>query len=176
MYSQPKRTALIPLPTTTNTSTNQKRQRGGLLGSQPSSLHDNTIVQLGNHLENNFTELSIDDKSVVAFLNDPYNGDWWSHTIDRILHLPISDAIRYIYEACLRLFPLSVKCWKVYIEHEMRCAQYSYTRDLFDRCLRYVLHIDIYSLYIDYIKITQKGLGDEEVCSFFFLFGFLFLL
>lgn len=146
MYSQPKRLTLLPPPQSKRTK-----------GTTPASLDANSLVQLDGH------QLTLDDQSVISFLCDPYNPEFWSQTLERVSYVPINDSVRYIYEACLRLFPLSVKCWKAYLEHEIKYHQHSHTKDLFDRCLHHVLHVDIYTLYIDFIRNTQKG-QEDEVC------------
>jgi hypothetical protein len=131
-----------------------------------STFDANKLVSLvGNiHDGTNAPMLTPDDNSVIKFLKDPYNADFWDTTLTNLFTFQINDSIRQVYEACLRLFPLSVKCWKMYISHESKYSQFDNMKGLFERCLPYVLHLDIYTLYMDYIQTIHRMNGPIDVC------------
>ncbi|XP_019857540.1 PREDICTED: cleavage stimulation factor subunit 3 [Amphimedon queenslandica] len=65
---------------------------------------------------------------------------------------------RAFYEHLVTQFPTSARYWRMYIEQEMRHRCYEEVEKLFQRCLMDILHIDLWKLYITYIRETKSGL------------------
>ncbi|KAK3887799.1 hypothetical protein Pmani_024674 [Petrolisthes manimaculis] len=68
------------------------------------------------------------------------------------------DTARCIFERLVTTFPTTGKFWKMYIEQEMRSYNFEKVEKLFQRCLTKVLNIDLWRLYVTYVKETKSSL------------------
>lgn len=68
------------------------------------------------------------------------------------------DEARETYEEIISVFPSNGRFWKAYIEHEMRMRNYEKVEKLFQRCLIKVLSIDLWKVYLQYVKETKSSL------------------
>ncbi|KAF3229452.1 mRNA 3'-end-processing protein rna14 [Orbilia oligospora] len=59
---------------------------------------------------------------------------------------------RAVYERFLVLFPTAAEQWIAYIQMELDANNLSHAERLFQRCLPGVLNVDLWSLYLDYIR------------------------
>ncbi|CAG5134130.1 unnamed protein product [Candidula unifasciata] len=87
----------------------------------------------------------------------PYDTEAWSILIRDAQIKKIEDA-RVIYERLVDQFPNAGKYWKIYIEHELKLKNFERVEKLFQRCLIKVLNIDLWKLYLHYIKETKSTL------------------
>jgi len=91
------------------------------------------------------------EKRIAAF---PYDTEAWSILIRDAQIRKIEDA-RETYERLVEQFPNAGKYWKIYIEHELKVKNFERVEKLFQRCLIKVLNIDLWRLYLNYIKDTK---------------------
>ncbi|KAL5010433.1 hypothetical protein ScPMuIL_012738 [Solemya velum] len=87
----------------------------------------------------------------------PYDTEAWSVLI-RDCQLKKIDDARPIYEKLVQQFPNAGKYWKIYIEQELKFKNYEQVEKLFQRCLIRVLAIDLWKMYLAYIKETKAVL------------------
>uniref|UniRef100_A0A0B7AJR0 Suppressor of forked domain-containing protein n=2 Tax=Arion vulgaris TaxID=1028688 RepID=A0A0B7AJR0_9EUPU len=87
----------------------------------------------------------------------PYDTEAWSILIRDAQIRRIEDA-RVIYERLVEQFPNAGKYWKIYIEHELKLKNFERVEKLFQRCLIKVLNIELWKLYLNYVKETKSTL------------------
>ncbi|XP_032581084.1 protein suppressor of forked [Drosophila sechellia] len=91
----------------------------------------------------------------------PYDIESWSVMIREAQTRPIHE-VRSLYESLVNVFPTTARYWKLYIEMEMRCRYYERVEKLFQRCLVKILNIDLWKLYLTYVKETKSGLSTHK--------------
>nr|CAG4643764.1 EOG090X026K [Lepidurus arcticus] len=96
-----------------------------------------------------------------AVEENPYNLEAWSFLIRDAQQRRIED-VRNVYERLVTAFPTSGRYWKIYIEQEMKARNYDRVEKLFPRCLIKVLHIDLWKLYLTYIKEGKASLPNHK--------------
>ncbi|KAF2368245.1 Suppressor of forked [Trinorchestia longiramus] len=92
-----------------------------------------------------------------ATLTNNYDMEAWSLIIRDAQNRNIEET-RYIFERLVSIFPTTGKFWKMYIEQEMRAYNFEMVEKLFQRCLTKVLNIELWRLYITYVKETKSSL------------------
>ncbi|KAK7107878.1 cleavage stimulation factor subunit 3-like [Littorina saxatilis] len=95
------------------------------------------------------------EKRIKAY---PYDTEAWSVLIRDAQMRKIEDA-RALFERLVEQFPNAGKYWKLYIEQELKAKNYERVEKLFQRCLIKVLNIDLWKLYLNYIKETKGKLA-----------------
>lgn len=78
----------------------------------------------------------------------------WSVMLRDAQSKKIDDA-REILERIIVQFPMAGQYWKIYIQQEMKAKNYERVEKLFQRCLIKILNIDLWKLYLQYIKETK---------------------
>jgi len=86
-----------------------------------------------------------------------YDMEAWSLVMRDAQNRPVDEA-RPIFERLVGIFTTTGKFWKLYIEQEMRAYNFERVEKLFQRCLTKVLNIDLWRLYITYVKETKSSL------------------
>nr|CAD7569317.1 unnamed protein product [Timema californicum] len=66
------------------------------------------------------------------------------------------DDVRPLFEKLVTTFPSTGRYWKIYIEQEMKARHFEKVEKLFQRCLMKVLNIDLWKLYLAYVKETKS--------------------
>ncbi|KAJ8869656.1 hypothetical protein PR048_028649 [Dryococelus australis] len=66
------------------------------------------------------------------------------------------DDVRLMYEKLVTTFPSTGRYWKIYIEQEMKTRHFEKVEKLFQRCLMKVLNIELWKLYLTYVKETKS--------------------
>ncbi|WAR09068.1 CSTF3-like protein [Mya arenaria] len=87
----------------------------------------------------------------------PHDTEAWSVLI-RDAQLRTTEQARPVYERLVTQFSNSGRYWKIYIEHELKSKNYERVEKLFQRCLMKILNIDLWKLYLTYIKDTKSKL------------------
>jgi cleavage stimulation factor subunit 3 len=75
--------------------------------------------------------------------------------IDQLKIAEIENA-RRIYHRILKQFPTAGKQWASWIDLEMKLKNYEKVEKMFGECLSICLHVDLFRLYIDYIRKTKE--------------------
>ncbi|CAG9794407.1 unnamed protein product [Diatraea saccharalis] len=60
-----------------------------------------------------------------------------------------------MYEKLITAFPTTGRFWKIYIEQEMKARNFEKVEKLFQRCLMKILNIELWRLYLNYVKETK---------------------
>jgi cleavage stimulation factor subunit 3 len=70
--------------------------------------------------------------------------------------------VRSLYESLTSVFPTTARYWKIFVEQEMKARNYERVEKLFQRCLVKILNIDLWKLYLTYVKETKSGLSTHK--------------
>ena len=70
---------------------------------------------------------------------------------------------RAVYEKLVKYFPTMGKYWKLWAEHEMKFKNFDHVEKIFHQCLVQVLCIDLWRLYITYVKDTKASKPDFKL-------------
>lgn len=96
-------------------------------------------------------------KAYARIQSYPYDTEAWGLFLRDAQRKRIEEA-RQLYEKLVTQFPNCGKYWKLYIEHEMKARNYERVEKLFQRCLIKVLAIELWRLYLMYVKETKSSL------------------
>ncbi|CAH0549003.1 unnamed protein product [Brassicogethes aeneus] len=88
---------------------------------------------------------------------NPYDLEAWSILLRESQTKHISE-VRALYEHLIGIFPSASRYWRIYIEHEMKSRNFERVEKLFQRCLMKILNIDLWKLYLAYVKETKASL------------------
>ncbi|KAI6649345.1 Cleavage stimulation factor subunit 3 [Oopsacas minuta] len=91
--------------------------------------------------------------------SNPYDIDAWGILI-REAQGQHSSRARILFEKLVIQFPTCGRFWKTYIEHEMGHRNYDKVEKLFQRCLKRVLHIDLWKCYVNYVRDVKRELSN----------------
>lgn len=83
-----------------------------------------------------------------------YDVDSWSLLIREAQTRAINE-VRQMYENLIVAFPTTGRYWKIYIEQEMKARNFEKVEKLFQRCLMKILNIELWRLYLNYVKETK---------------------
>ncbi|XP_065209066.1 protein suppressor of forked isoform X2 [Planococcus citri] len=95
------------------------------------------------------------EKAEDAILENKWDMEAWGLLIREAQNRFIQD-VRSFFEKLISVFPTSGRYWKMYIEMEMRGRNFEKVEQLFQRCLMKVLYIDLWKLYVAYVKETKS--------------------
>ena len=88
----------------------------------------------------------------------PYDLKAWSLLIREAQNRPIIE-VRPVFEKLVTVFPSAGRYWKIYIEQEMKVRNYEMVEKLFQRCLMKIFNIELWKLYLSYVKETKATLA-----------------
>ncbi|XP_043289608.1 protein suppressor of forked isoform X2 [Venturia canescens] len=88
----------------------------------------------------------------------PYDLEAWSILIREAQNRPIPE-VRPMFEKLITAFPSAGRYWKIYIEQEMKMRNFEKVEKLFQRCLMKILNIELWKLYLSYVKETKASLA-----------------
>ncbi|XP_066255675.1 protein suppressor of forked [Euwallacea similis] len=88
---------------------------------------------------------------------NPYDLEAWSVLLRESQSKHISE-VRALYEHLITIFPSASRYWRIYIEHEIKSRNFERVEKLFQRCLMKILNIELWKLYLTYVKETKASL------------------
>lgn len=91
----------------------------------------------------------------------PYDIESWSVLLREAQSRNVNE-VRSLYESLTTVFPTTARYWKIYIEQEMKARNFEKVEKLFQRCLVKILNIDLWKLYLTYVKETKSGLSTHK--------------
>ncbi|XP_075156042.1 cleavage stimulation factor subunit su(f) [Haematobia irritans] len=91
----------------------------------------------------------------------PYDIESWSTLLREAQTRSVSE-VRSLYESLVNVFPTTARYWKIYIEQEMKGRNFERVEKLFQRSLVKILNIDLWKLYLTYVKETKAGLSTHK--------------
>ncbi|XP_005184856.1 protein suppressor of forked [Musca domestica] len=91
----------------------------------------------------------------------PYDIESWSTLLREAQLRPVNE-VRSLYESLVNVFPTTARYWKIYIEQEMKGRNFERVEKLFQRSLVKILNIDLWKLYLTYVKETKAGLSTHK--------------
>ncbi|KAF8561962.1 hypothetical protein P879_05812 [Paragonimus westermani] len=86
--------------------------------------------------------------------SNPWDIEAWSVLLRDAQSKKVEDA-REVFERIVTQFPFAGQYWKIYINQEMKAKNYERVERLFQRCLVKILNIELWKLYLQYIKETK---------------------
>ncbi|CAL8073455.1 unnamed protein product [Calicophoron daubneyi] len=93
-------------------------------------------------------------KAEERIKSNPWDIEAWSVLLRDAQSKKVEDA-REVFERIVSQFPFAGQYWKIYINQEMKAKNYERVEKLFQRCLVKILNIDLWKLYLQYIKETK---------------------
>jgi len=93
----------------------------------------------------------------LATEENPFELDAWNILLRELQTRKIDD-VRPLFEKLVKIFPSTGRFWKMYIEQEMKSRNFDKVEKLFQRCLIKVLNIDLWRLYLQYIRESKATL------------------
>ncbi|XP_055388076.1 protein suppressor of forked isoform X3 [Condylostylus longicornis] len=91
----------------------------------------------------------------------PYDIESWSVLLREAQNRHVNE-VRSLYESLVSVFPTTAKYWKMYIEQEIKARNFERVEKLFQRCLVKILNIELWKLYLTYVKETKAGLATHK--------------
>lgn len=106
--------------------------------------------------------------------DDPYDYQNWENLLREVGKGPASveqtATLREVYENILAIFPTSCAYWKEYCEFEMENGDEAIIKSLFGKCLLVCLDIDLWEMYVGYIKsVAEEDVEQYKTCLEFAL-------
>jgi len=102
------------------------------------------------------------DRASRLLEEDKYSADGWNAMIRECQKKPRIEEQRPTLDAFLEVFPTAARQWKYYIEREMHFKHYERVESLFQKCLLSCLDIELWRLYLSYIKMVKRGTKEER--------------
>ncbi|KXZ55915.1 hypothetical protein GPECTOR_2g1466 [Gonium pectorale] len=94
---------------------------------------------------------------------DVYDVTAWDQAWDELKLLPMTDESRAIYEELVSAFPTKADVWCKYAELELAAGNLAGLKVVFQRCLMSVPSLELWSLYMKFIRRSNKSKGSESV-------------
>ncbi|KRX90145.1 Cleavage stimulation factor subunit 3 [Trichinella pseudospiralis] len=88
-------------------------------------------------------------------LTNPLNVEAWSDFLEAVEEIPVEEA-RAMYNQLIETFPTSPQYWTAFIRFELSNSAFAQVEELFRRCLLKVLHIDVWKIYLTYVRDTKS--------------------
>ncbi|KRZ19123.1 Actin-like protein 6A [Trichinella zimbabwensis] len=88
-------------------------------------------------------------------LTNPLNVEAWSDFLEAVEEIPVEEA-RVMYNQLIETFPTSPQYWTAFIRFELSNTAFAQVEELFRRCLLKVLHIDVWKIYLTYVRDTKS--------------------
>jgi cleavage stimulation factor subunit 3 len=87
--------------------------------------------------------------------NNPFDAEAWEVLLEEAQQRTSAE-YRPLFEKCLRHFPTAVICWYRWVNTELDRRNLEDAEALFERCLPRCPHIDLWGLYIHYLKLEKR--------------------
>ncbi|KAJ9076267.1 mRNA 3'-end-processing protein rna14, variant 2 [Entomophthora muscae] len=87
--------------------------------------------------------------------DETYSWTYWNQCVASAFKTGSPIVIRETYERLLKKYPTSVQHWIDYVDYELKNRQLSLAEALFRRCTVQVVSLDIFKLYLQYIKLNN---------------------
>ena len=98
------------------------------------------------------------EERVVA---DPLDADAWEMLLNEAQKQTPAD-YRPLFERCMQHFPSAAICWYYWITTELQARDVAQVESLFERCLLLCQHMELWSMYVRYLK-QEKRAGPKEL-------------
>ena len=86
---------------------------------------------------------------------NPLDAEAWTLMIGEAQQQSPND-YRDVFEECLKHFPDSGYCWRLWIEAEIRAGDLQQVEKIFERCLIRCPHLQLWMLYLRYLKFEKQ--------------------
>ena len=94
---------------------------------------------------------------------DPLDADAWVALLAEASEQGPSD-FRPLFERCVSHFPSAACVWYQWLEAELRARQIEHMEGIFERCLLTCPHVELWRLYLRYLR-TEKRVASKELQS-----------
>jgi tetratricopeptide (TPR) repeat protein len=99
--------------------------------------------------------------ALLSVQNNKFNVKAWELIFEHLPNKKVADA-RSTYELFFQTFPTASMQWKAWIEHELAENNESEAQNLFDRCLRTNLHVDLWRTYLRFVGEQMRQRSPKE--------------
>eukprot|EP00878_Enallax_costatus_P014549 GHUV01015220.1.p1 GENE.GHUV01015220.1~~GHUV01015220.1.p1 ORF type:complete len:323 (+),score=42.52 GHUV01015220.1:134-1102(+) len=96
-------------------------------------------------------------------LSDVYDVQAYKQLLDDLRGTPMSDDVRGAYEELVHAFSTAVGIWTRYVEAEMSAGNTEAVKQVFGRCLLQCPSVDLWFMYLKFIKRTNEIRGAEGI-------------
>ncbi|EFJ50539.1 hypothetical protein VOLCADRAFT_116706 [Volvox carteri f. nagariensis] len=94
---------------------------------------------------------------------DVYDLTGWDQAWEELKSLQLSDETRAIYEELVAAFPTKADVWCKYSELELAAGNLPGLKAIFQRCLMAVPSLELWALYMKFIRRSNKSKGADGV-------------
>ncbi|GLC43801.1 hypothetical protein PLESTM_001520900 [Pleodorina starrii] len=94
---------------------------------------------------------------------DVYDVVGWDQAWEELKSMQLTDEVRAIYEELAAAFPTKADLWCKYSELELAAGNMSGLKSIFQRCLIAVPCLELWGLYMKFIRRSNKSKGAEGV-------------
>ncbi|GFR46914.1 hypothetical protein Agub_g8561 [Astrephomene gubernaculifera] len=92
---------------------------------------------------------------------DIYDVAAWDQAFEELKSLPLTDETRPIYDEMVAAFPTKADLWCKYAEQELGAGNLSGLKAVFQRCIMQVPSLELWALYMKFIRRSNKAKGAE---------------
>ncbi|KAG2445865.1 hypothetical protein HXX76_000469 [Chlamydomonas incerta] len=97
----------------------------------------------------------------VRNAEDKYDVAGWDQAWEELRAMPMTEECRAVYEEVVSAFPTKADVWCKYAELELGAGNMAGLKAIFQRCLMQVPSLELWALYIKFIRRSNKSKGPE---------------
>ena len=101
------------------------------------------------------------ERALISVQEDKFNVEAWRVVFVHLQSKKVEEA-RSTYEMFFQAFPTASRHWKMWIEHELAENNEFEAQNLFDRCLRTNLHVDLWNTYLRFVGELMRRRSPKE--------------
>ncbi|KNE89830.1 hypothetical protein PSTG_16729 [Puccinia striiformis f. sp. tritici PST-78] len=96
---------------------------------------------------------------------DPMDGEAWIELINDSVKKGDLEKTREVYESFLKYFPDAANQWISYADLELGHGHFPEVEQIFSRCLRSSVSVELWAFYLNYIRRVNPVEGDKAAAS-----------
>ena len=87
---------------------------------------------------------------------NPLDGEAWAVLIQEVMQQCVPEDFRPVFESCTQFFPNAAMVWRQWVEAEIRANCFDQVEGIFERCLLRCPHLELWRLYLQYLKDAKR--------------------
>ncbi|KAG9303333.1 hypothetical protein G9A89_013659 [Geosiphon pyriformis] len=99
------------------------------------------------------------EKMEQRISENEFDVEAWINLLNELQTKAEVEKVRETFERFLKLFPSASRQWIQYAEFELKHNNYEQVEEIFKRCLRPVLSVDLWKYYLNYVR--RKNVGEK---------------
>ncbi|KAI9209457.1 uncharacterized protein BJ171DRAFT_487077 [Polychytrium aggregatum] len=120
--------------------------------SSSEQLKSESLVQPASSRKGEASRVDKLEELYAKVQEHPWGTDYWSALVLEANRRPDPEIVRKAYEDILVQFPTSARHWISYVEFEQKLQCFDKVDAIFTRCLRSVVNVDLWKVYLTYIR------------------------